>query len=115
MEYLRSMPIRNRDGSPYVLSGPNPVMRGQSLWGKKATLRNCSWQYRVLGEEARPKPQPQERVEQSAKPDPGVGFYGELLGPMDLPPPVPVVNSLNDDGILADLPKVAIHCHPVIK
>ena len=39
------MALKNKDGTPYSLQKPNPVMKNQSLWkGEKFILHNMKWQ-----------------------------------------------------------------------
>jgi hypothetical protein len=44
------MPILKRDGTPYKLSGPNPLMKNQSGWSRtgKYVCHNCHWQPEVF-------------------------------------------------------------------
>ena len=38
------MALRNKDGTPYRLQSPNPVMRTQVLWGsERFVLHNMKW------------------------------------------------------------------------
>jgi hypothetical protein len=39
------MPIKNRDGTPYKFSSPNPLMKNQTGWSRKGEfiLYNCTW------------------------------------------------------------------------
>jgi hypothetical protein len=38
-----NMAIKNRDGTLFKLTQPNPLMKDQSLWKKKFILHNCEW------------------------------------------------------------------------
>jgi hypothetical protein len=42
------MPIRNRDGSLYSLSGPNPLARFQEKWDQDIVFHNLKWEAEVI-------------------------------------------------------------------
>jgi hypothetical protein len=123
--YLRSMALRNRDGSAYKLRGPNPTMSEQSLWLEKSVkLHNCRWQYRPASEMHSPQPR---RVAVKDRPedapvihespvanDPSVSFYNDPISPLDVPIILAIDQQINDGGTLDGITKVAIHCLPAV-
>ena len=51
------MVLKNKDGTPYRLQKPNPVMKNQSLWtGEKFVLHNMNWAVEIKSEENHVEP-----------------------------------------------------------
>ena len=51
------MVLKNKDGTPYRLQKPNPVMKNQSLWtGEKFALHNMNWAVEIKSEENHVEP-----------------------------------------------------------
>lgn len=108
--------LRNKDGTPYRLRGPDPIKSRQRLWDRAVVrLHNLKWAYRPfadgdLGEPAVTRPKPKAEPRPSPRPEPK-----PEISPMDTPAPPEVVETLSsDDDILADIPKVVVHCLPVV-
>ncbi len=91
------MPIKNKDGSPYSLRGPNPLMNTQDRWDvAKLVFHNLTWAGKTVSDETvvntfatdfviPPAPQPEPEPEKRDEP----------------PEPVTVT-------------KVVFHCQPAI-
>ena len=69
------MALRNKDGTPYRLSSPNPVMRTQVLWGsEKFILHNMKWSGETYQDKMQPESPPPDKHSfmselQSTKPE----------------------------------------------
>lgn len=108
----------------------------QSLWSKKSVkLHNCRWAYRPASEIDLPqsaRTQPRQPLREpitviqepavtlsapapQAQPQAIKSFYGGDVSPLDVPIIPSLTQQIQDGGVLADIPKVAIHCLPVVR
>lgn len=51
------MALKNKDGTPYTLQKPNPIMKNQSLWiGENYQLHNMKWQSETQEDQTKIEP-----------------------------------------------------------
>jgi len=105
----------------------------QSLWSEKSVkLVNCRWKYLPVGETTQPAPAPRVEPRRAMtviqeppttlsapqpQPEPSQprSFYGDDVSPLDVPIIPSLTQQIQDGGVLADIPKVAIHCLPAVR
>ena len=112
------MPLKNKDGTPYKLSGPNPVLSDMALWAKKEKLILHNIGGKLVSHEesqviyrnsepeiveALPTPS-QQPVKAEPTPDP--------MDTVEIEAEIPILDSLDGDPAMQVEGKVQVWCQP---
>jgi hypothetical protein len=75
------MAIKKKDGSVYILEGPNPLVKTQTPWEvEKLVFHNFEWQETVFSFKKKKVPNTEEKYKAEEKP---------AVAPVPAPPPIP--------------------------
>jgi hypothetical protein len=72
------MVLRRKDGTDYKISGPNPIMKSQSLWDDEVKLHNMTYSDVVTSRTVADVPIPVEECYANADTEPTEAVYPDL-------------------------------------